>query len=255
MCKGTSVVIFPLYTVIPAVAVDRGNISHAVVKLLELYRVLTPFRNGSPGSSVCHGLRDVIVTYSSLTVFYDPVEVKRKNDIPVSVFTFIQGKLEEACRLAERLEPAAETAIVNIPVCYDEGFGYDLDFISMTNQLSKEEIVNLHISRVYYVYMIGFLPGFSYMAAVDDKLVIERKPNPMPVVAGSVGIAGSQTGIYPLNSPGGWQIIGRTPIKLFDEQSDPPVLLKAGNRVQFYGISREEYDNWQPVKKELPNQP
>ncbi len=99
--------------------------------------------------------------------------------------------------------------------------------------------------------MIGFLPGFSYMASVDERLVIARKTNPVPVVAGSVGIAGSQTGIYPLNSPGGWQIIGRTPIKLFDERSDPPVLLRAGNRVRFYGITREKFDNWATAGKEI----
>ncbi len=160
--------------------------------------------------------------------------------------------MSEACFLAEHYDRIEDSHIVRIPVCYDERFGYDLDFISLAKQLAKDEIINLHVSRVYYVYMIGFLPGFSYMAAVDDKLVIARKPNPVPVIAGSVGIAGSQTGIYPLNSPGGWQIIGRTPLKkLFDEHADPPVLLKAGNRVQFYGITRQEFDNWKPAEKEI----
>jgi inhibitor of KinA len=92
--------------------------------------------------------------------------------------------------------------------------------------------------------MLGFLPGFAYMGEVDEKIVMPRKPQPQNVLAGSVGIAGKQTGIYPLASPGGWQIIGRTPLKLFDAEREEPVLLKAGDTVQFYSISKDEFESF-----------
>ena len=107
--------------------------------------------------------------------------------------------------------------------------------------MTIEEIVSLHTSKTYRVYMLGFLPGFSYMGLVDDRIAIARKPQPKMVAAGSVGIAGRQTGVYPMASPGGWQIIGRTPLRLFDPGKDEPVLLKAGDMVQFNSISKDEF--------------
>jgi inhibitor of KinA len=97
---------------------------------------------------------------------------------------------------------------------------------------------------VYRVYMVGFLPGFPYLGTLDERLCMHRKPQPVNVPAGGVGIAGMQTGIYSLNSPGGWQIIGRTPVKLFDPAADPPVRLQAGDQVRFYPVSPEEYRQW-----------
>ena len=93
--------------------------------------------------------------------------------------------------------------------------------------------------------MLGFLPGFSYMAEVDEKIAVPRKPQPQPLMAGSVGIAGRQTGIYPLNSPGGWQIIGRTPLKMFDKDKKESCLLKAGDYIEFYPITKNEFENYQ----------
>ena len=112
-----------------------------------------------------------------------------------------------------------------------------------SKQISADEIVALHTARTYRVYTIGFLPGFSYMAEVDGKLITPRKQRAEPVAAGSVGIAGAQTGIYPLNSPGGWHIIGRTPVKQFAADTEELVTLKVGDRVQFYAISTEEYND------------
>ena len=111
------------------------------------------------------------------------------------------------------------------------------------NKISVEEIIHLHASTTYRVYMLGFLPGFAYMGMVDEKIATPRKQFPAPVEAGSIGIAGRQTGIYPLNSPGGWQIIGRTPLKLFDKEKNDPTLFKTGDTVQFYSITKDEFEN------------
>jgi inhibitor of KinA len=130
---------------------------------------------------------------------------------------------------------------VRISVCYETEFGPDLRELSLSRQLSIEEAIHLHTNRIYRVYMIGFLPGFTYLGKLDPRLETPRKTRPVPVLAGSVGIAGNQAGIYSLNSPGGWHIIGRTPVKLFDPAKGIPVRLKTGDQVQFYPVSREEY--------------
>ena len=111
--------------------------------------------------------------------------------------------------------------------------------------ISIEEIIQLHSSATYRVYMLGFLPGFTYMGLVDEKISSPRKQQPTPVEAGSVGIAGRQTGIYPLRSPGGWQIIGRTPWNLFEKEQVNPVSFKSGDHVQFYSISKDEFEDIQ----------
>ena len=184
------------------------------------------------------GLKDIIVAYSSLSVIFDPVIVY-KNSNAMPVFYFIKNKLEEAHGHAA-IYINKEKNIVEIPVCYHEEFGIDLYFVSEQKKLSVQEIIALHTSKPYRIYMIGFLPGFPYMGEVDEQLNMPRKQTPVPVTAGSVGITGNQTGIYPLNSPGGWQIIGRTPRKLFDASADVPVQLKIGDYVKFYSISKEE---------------
>jgi inhibitor of KinA len=189
------------------------------------------------------GMKDVVAGYSSVAVFFDPVHIMRIHSGFKSVFEFVRERLEEAWREAPGVNLNEKERAIRIPVCYDPEFGIDLEFISIKNQLSAREIIELHQSRSYYVYMVGFLPGFTYMAEVDQKLVIGRKEVPMPVAEGSVGIAGSQTGIYPLNCPGGWQIIGRTPLKLIDRKAAIPSVLLPGDRVQFFEISREAFDS------------
>jgi len=131
-----------------------------------------------------------------------------------------------------------------IPVCYEGEYGPDLEWVAREKNLPRDKVIRLHSFCTYHVYMVGFLPGFPYMGKTDPRLEVSRKPQPVAVVAGGVGIAGIQTGIYPLNSPGGWQIIGRTPSKLFNPEFDPPVRLQAGDQVQFYPISREEFTSW-----------
>jgi inhibitor of KinA len=138
---------------------------------------------------------------------------------------------------------------VKIPVCYDIALGLDLFELSQHSKLSIEEIIDKHSSQTYKVYMIGFLPGFPYMATVDVSIQMNRRAVPRQIVPkGSVGIAGEQTGIYPLDSPGGWQIIGQTPLNLFDISKENPCLLSPGDRVEFYAISLEEF--WE-IKKAI----
>ena len=134
---------------------------------------------------------------------------------------------------------------IKIPVCYAEKYALDINEISKEKKLPVDEIIRLHTAKKYRVYMIGFLPGFAYMGEVDEQIAIPRKAQPRTKVeAGSVGIAGMQTGIYPLNSPGGWQIIGKTPVKLFNKEKDDPVLLQPGDEIEFYSITKDEFTNY-----------
>jgi inhibitor of KinA len=187
------------------------------------------------------GQKDIIVAYSSLTIIYDPVLIKQHFHPSTTVFEWVKNKLQAAFDQSA-VQPVHELTITRIPVCYDAAFGMDLNDMAAIKQMTTDAIIELHTARTYRVYTIGFLPGFSYMAEVDEQLITPRKPRPVPVAAGSVGIAGSQTGIYPLNSPGGWHIIGRTPTKQFDASTKELVKLKVGDRVQFYAISKDEYE-------------
>ncbi|MBS1948456.1 MAG: 5-oxoprolinase subunit PxpB [Bacteroidetes bacterium] len=193
------------------------------------------------------GLKDIIVAYSSVSVYYDPILVKKPGLQQATVFDFVRSKLEDAFHQS-LIEEHGNSDIFKIPVCYSGACGIDMAFLSKVKKISKEEIIQLHLSKIYRVYMIGFLPGFSYLGKIDEKLEIARKPKPIQVPAGSVGIAGKQTGIYPIACPGGWQIIGRTPLKFFDPGAVMPSRLNIGNYVQFYEISEEEFNDCLVVK-------
>jgi inhibitor of KinA len=187
------------------------------------------------------GLRDCFVAYSSVTLLYDPVIIKKQQRPTATVFEWVAARLQEAFDHSTVMEEE-QRPVTRIPVCYDPPYAMDLELLAAQKQLSTNEVIDKHLSRVYRVYMIGFLPGFSYMAEVDEQLVVPRKPQPVPVQAGSVGITGAQTGIYPVNCPGGWYIIGRTPVKLFDATAKQPVLLRAGDQVQFYRITKSAFE-------------
>jgi inhibitor of KinA len=229
--------LIPGYTIFPlgdaAATIDLGNTINAFLndKVIAMQQWL--LANPIPGQ------RDIIVAYSSLTIIYDPLALSRHFANGQTVFTNMQRRLQEAFDKST-ISPAAESPVIRIPVCYEEEYAMDLKAMAEEKQLSNEEIIRLHMDGIYRVYTIGFLPGFSYMATVDERLVTARKAKPVMVPAGSVGIAGAQTGIYPLNSPGGWHIIGRTPIKQFDANQKELVKLKVGDRVQFYRISKKE---------------
>ena len=185
------------------------------------------------------GLNDVVIAYNSISLLYDPVAVKLLCGPNVLITSFIRSRLLDAYTHA--VPAGGDRTIIRIPVCYDPVCGPDLKELAQVKQLSSEEVVRLHTGSVYRVYMIGFLPGFPYMASVPDEIAAPRKKQPAQIAAGSVGIAGIQTGIYPLASPGGWQIVGRTPQKVFTADH---ILLKTGNYVQFYAITKEEFLHW-----------
>jgi inhibitor of KinA len=196
------------------------------------------------------GVLDIIVAYSSVSVFFDPLVVRASGingQDPVS--GWVGSWLERAWKEAGMREPEAEGLIISIPVCYEGECAPDLDWVARQKGLSSKEVVAIHSVAVYRVYMVGFLPGFSYMGIVDERIQLARKPQPVSVAAGGVGIAGMQTGIYPLNSPGGWQIIGRTPMRFFDVAENPPVRLKTGDRVRFCPISIADFRrlSWRPT--------
>jgi KipI family sensor histidine kinase inhibitor len=174
------------------------------------------------------GVRDVVPTFRSVAVFFDPLA----SDLNAVVEALSEGPDHRQLGQAGK--------VVEVPVVYGGDAGPDLASIAQVSGLTPEAVVARHASRQYRVFMLGFLPGFPYMAPVDDAIAVPRRPTPRPrVSAGSVGIAGRQTGIYPRESPGGWQIIGRTPLELFDGGRTPPALLAPGDTVRFVPVSGE----------------
>ena len=189
------------------------------------------------------GMKDIIIAYSSLSVFYDPCKVKNSNPNFSTAFECVKNKLDEAYHNSSNENVEVQKETIRIPVCYDDKFGYDLNFVATQKNISKQEVIKLHSSKTYKIYMVGFLPGFAYMGKLDDQLIVPRKLRPEQVAAGSVGITGSQTAIYPMNCPGGWHIIGRTPVKLFDANAEVPIKLTLDKNVEFYPISAEDFEN------------
>ena len=192
-------------------------------------------------------IKELIPSYHTLSLVYDinlfyENEIASKNNQSIIEFGNALIKAFNSAATNSTIKNATEK-IIRIPVCYDERFGIDLENIVSKNKISVDEIIQKHAEETYLVYCLGFLPGFAYMGKVNAAIQIARHASPRKeVMAGSVGIAGMQTGIYPMNSPGGWQIIGRTPLKIFDKT--PTILgkLEAGNRIQFYPISFSEFE-------------
>jgi inhibitor of KinA len=186
-------------------------------------------------------MKELVVAYSSLTVYYDPFIIRKKYQPATIVSHWVNEKLQEAFRQSS-IQESNSAKIHRIPVCYEEEFGIDLVQMTTRKKISIEKIIEWHTSKLYRVYMLGFMPGFPYMGEVEEQLATPRKQKPVIVEAGSVGIAGTQTGIYPFKSPGGWNIIGRTPVSLFNRNEQPCVWLQPGDQVQFYSISRAEFE-------------
>jgi len=189
------------------------------------------------------GMTEVLPAYSSITIYFNVPLLRKKISPQRKVYEWITRELHKLM-LNDFQHSPAEEKLVRIPVCYESEFANDLAWIAGTKNISIEEIVRAHSSKTYRVYMLGFLPGFAYMAEVPEEIAVPRKPQPQPTVAGSVGIAGRQTGVYPLNSPGGWRIIGRTPLQMFDKNKPGLCLLKAGDQVEFYSITLNEFKNY-----------
>lgn len=177
--------------------------------------------------SKSRGVVAVVPGYTTLVVEYNP---------DLCEYEVLCGEIENALML-ENSKATDETRVIEIPVHYGGEFGPDLEFVAQHNGISPDEVIHIHARDVYQVFMIGFAPGFPYLGIVDDAIAAPRLESPRKrVPAGSVGIAGRQSGIYPRESPGGWRLIGRTDVKLFDPTADPPTLLRAGDHVKFFSV-------------------
>lgn len=184
------------------------------------------------GKEPPEGVLEVIPTYRSLLILYDPL------------ITTSSRLKEELLALEERLPEVQipPPKMVEIPVCYGGEYGPDLESVAQLHGLSPQEVIRIHSEPTYQVYMIGFTPGFPFLGRLPEALHTPRHKTPRTrVPAGSVGIANDQTGIYPIESPGGWQLIGRTPLKIFDPERPDPFLLKAGDLVKFKPITPDEF--------------
>ncbi len=191
------------------------------------------------------GLLETVPTYRSLMIFFDPLRIGRSE---------LNARVREIAGFSDDSSPVTDTGrTIRVPVCYGGEFGPDLDFVAEINGISAKEVIRIHSSVEYPVYMLGFLPGFPYLGDVPEGITAPRLENPRrKVAAGSVGIAGSQSGIYPLESPGGWRIIGRTPLRLFDPGSSRPFLLAAGDKVRFEPVSENAF---RVLKSEIDSGP
>lgn len=178
------------------------------------------------------GVVDIIPAFCSLLINYDP---------RVVTFDELEARMKNLVKVDIKAE-AGKKKIFEIPVCYGGEYGPDIENIAQHAGLSVEEVIQIHSSRDYLIYMLGFLPGFTYLGGLDERIHTPRLANPrVKINAGSVGIGGSQTGIYPLDSPGGWQLMGMTPVKTYDPDREVPILVEAGDYIRFVPVSEEEY--------------
>ena len=185
------------------------------------------------------GIVEIIPTYRSLLVVYDPVLTNPKR--LKNVLTLLEEQMDDI--------KIPAPAVVEIPVCYGGEFGPDISVVGNAYDLTEAEVIRLHSEPEYLIYMVGFTPGFAYLGGLPEKLHTPRLATPRMVVPqGSVGIANNQTGMYPVASPGGWQLIGRTPLKLFAPERLNPFLYQAGDKIKFKPISAEEF--FKSAKKE-----
>ena len=219
------------YKILPcgdaALVVKLGN--DISVKTGTRVRALMQALSGKEGK----GIVDLIPAYCSLTVCFDPLAVS----------------YDKLCRRIARLAAAPESGIsdhrriYSIPVCYGGEFGPDLADVASMTGLGEREVIARHSAAEYFIYMLGFLPGFPYLGGLDPAIAVKRLDSPrQKIPCGSVGIGGSQTGVYPMESPGGWRLIGRTPVRLYDPSREPSVLLHAGDFVRFVPVDRGEFD-------------
>lgn len=192
----------------------------AVVDLLETHRP--------------DAMSEYIPAFTNVTVIYDPLAV---------TYDEFATQMESVLQSTAGASEAIDARLIKIPVCYGTDFGPDLDFVASQASVTPDEVIAIHKEPDYLVYMIGFAPGFPYMGGMSERIAIGRRDSPrQKIPAGSVGIAGKQTGIYSIESPGGWQLIGRTPVRLFRPEDDEPSLLRAGDRVRFISIDPDEYE-------------
>ncbi|MCB2358344.1 5-oxoprolinase subunit PxpB [Clostridium estertheticum] len=187
------------------------------------------------------GINETIPTYRSLMVIYDPMIMEL--DELIDMIKSIILKMHEL--------KLPDAKVIEIPTLYGGEYGPDIEFVAKHNKISIDEVIKIHTDQEYLIYMIGFTPGFPYLGGMSDKIEAPRLQNPRTKIpAQSVGIAGKQTGIYPVESPGGWQLVGRTPVKLYDPCREEPVLLNAGDYIKFISIDENEYKNIEDLERE-----
>jgi len=187
------------------------------------------------------GVVEYVPAFASVAVHYDPRRV------PGAGLGSPHSRMVSALRAALSSVPEGAVPpapVVEIPVCYGGELGPDLEDVARAHDLSIEEVIRIHSGDEYLVYMVGFMPGFAYLGGLSERIATPRRSVPRTrVPAGTVGIGGSQTGVYPLESPGGWNLIGRTPQRMFLPEKEPPTLLEIGDRVRFRPITRAEYES------------
>lgn len=191
-----------------------------------------------------YGIDELVSTYASLLIYFNPCVLSLN-----TLLDFLESIKKDI-----KISDQKTNLCIEIPLCYDEEFGLDLDFVCKHNNISKEELINLHTKPYYLVFMLGFMAGFPYLGGLDERLFTPRLSSPRTrIEAGSVGIADKQTGVYPISSPGGWQIIARTPLEFFNKDDEKnPTLLQAGMFLKFKAISKEEfYDIKEQVVKKV----
>lgn len=178
------------------------------------------------------GIKELVPAYASLAVFYNPLQILY-GDLREQIINLSKNELQQ---------PDVKKTVWKIPVCYDTSLAGDLNSFTEQKKLAIDQFIQLHTAPDYLVYMRGFLPGFLYLGGLDDSLYLARKSTPTAKVPeGTVAIGGQQTGIYSFPSPGGWHIIGRTPVKLFDK-NDPEIMrIKAGDHIRFNSVSTDDY--------------
>jgi len=209
-----------------------------------LDKVLLVFRQLQAAS--IPGVIELVPAYTSVAVFFDPVTVAKATETSDKLFDWLATRIRAAVAdvAGQGHTKRSVSRTVEIPVSYDPEFAVDLDRVAQTAELSPGEVIDLHSAAEYRVACIGFVPGFPFLAGLPKKLATPRRDVPRKEIPpGSVGIGGAQTGIYPLRSPGGWNLIGRTPLRLFDPERSPPLLLRAGQRVRFRKITRDEFES------------
>ena len=213
-----------------AIVVEFGDIIDE-----EINRKVINLMKNIEESSLINSIYEMIPTYRSLMIIYNPLKITFNN--------LINSVKNIECNL-KNLDKS-EKNVIKIPVLYGNDCGPDIYTVAKHNGLSIEDVIRLHSEAEYLVYMLGFTPGFTYLGGMNSKLETPRLDNPrVKIPEGSVGIAGKQTGVYPIESPGGWQLIGRTPIKLYNPKRENPILLKAGDYVKFTPITKDEFNTF-----------
>ncbi|NHN30590.1 5-oxoprolinase subunit PxpB [Paenibacillus sp. S3N08] len=251
---GEYVELSPLGDTVVIVTLGNGTDQHThrKVQALSLYLNRYPFP----------GLVEIVPAFVTVAVYYDPIKLRDPltgaswrsgAGGTVSPYTWICRILEGIiANLADQAAEAPRT--VHIPVYYGGEWGPDLPAVAQHNGLTVDEVIELHAAPEYLVHMIGFAPGFPYLGGMSRRIAAPRRSTPrLTIAAGTVGIGGQQTGIYPISTPGGWQLIGRTPVTLFRRDNEAPSLLQAGDRVRFQPISHKQYLEWRRSEHEYSN--